>query len=61
MTKRLARDAMAGEIYTGVMLTVTDLDSMTTEEQEGLYDKVADLSLAMANRFQVRAAAVWTP
>jgi hypothetical protein len=55
MTKRLARDAMAGEIYTGVMLTVTDLDSMTTEEQEGLFDKIADIALTMANRFQTRA------
>lgn len=55
MTKREARDAMAGEIYTGVMLTVTDLDSLTAGEQEGLFDKIADITLLMANRFQERA------
>jgi hypothetical protein len=52
---REARDAMAREIFTKVMIGAENLDSLTPGEQEGLYDKVADLSLAMANRFQTRA------
>jgi len=60
MTKREARDAMAAEIYMRVMAGASDLDGLTTGEQEGLFDKVADIALLMANRFQARAWATPT-
>jgi len=57
---RAARDAMAAEIFARVIVQAEDLESLTPGEQEGLYDKVADYALAMANRFQARAWATPT-
>jgi len=52
---REARDAMAREIFTKVMVQAEALGGLTPGEREGLYDQVADMALAMANRFQARA------
>ena len=52
---REARDAIAAEIFISAVAQAEDLESLTPGEREGLYDKVADYALAMANRFQARA------
>jgi hypothetical protein len=52
---REARDALAEKLFVAAMAQATDLGSLTPGEREGLYDKVADFALAMANRFQARA------
>lgn len=59
-TVRAARDAMAAEIFTQIMAGGSNLDQLSPGEQEGLFDKVADIALLMANRFQARAWATPT-
>jgi hypothetical protein len=54
---REARDALAEKLFVAAMAQASNLGHLTPGEQEGIYDQVADLALAMANRFQARACA----